>query len=690
MARFLSPNLEYALGWTVVHSLWQATVLAFAVGISMIALRKRSAHLRYLVASGGLLATLAASVATFCFYFDFGARSAGAQRLAASPAVRLIVRETRAALTASSNIGFKEYFNRHLPLIVTVWLMGVAIFTLRLLGGVSYVYYLKNYRHKPMGGDWQAKVEWLCEELGVRRAVELVESALVKAPMTIGALKPIILFPIGAVSFLSTEQVEAILAHELAHIRRFDYFFNILQSVVEIVFYFHPAVWWISSVIRMERENCCDDIAVGVSGDSLSYAKALVNLQEIHAGNPILAMGFAGAGPKNQLLNRVKRLLNQPQQTSNIMEKLVATCLLMAIFVGATFSDARAKALLVRSAHSDHAQISEHTLASADSLPKKTKMSATGLQVYSGEVDGKALELKMTDGQIAQLKVNGKIIPKNKYSQYQAAIDEVVQSADMALNNDPPTPPDPASPPDPQIEIANNDVLLNKIERNALIVGSNSLNASTNQQAAKATADASMQLSADAMAYASAATKNSSLFDNMPYIQNYCNPCDLERNQMKNQLAGLISEVQEFETEDPKDVVFYNTEALKVKDIKKRLGNVKIQNEEVKKIEQEMNQIRSEMEDFDDGPGLYPDKKTRFGWQKGFEAELVKDGYVKDPQHYSLNMMSGLDILTVDGRTYSGDVFFKYKDLYERLTGSKFRRARVINYNKGADQKGWH
>jgi len=114
--------------------------------------------------------------------------------------------------------------------------------------------------------------------------------------MTIGALKPIILFPIGAVTYLSVEQMEAILAHELAHIRRNDYFFNILHSLVEIIFYFHPAVWWLSNTIRNERENCCDDIAVSVSGNSLSYAKALVNLQELHAHSPTLAMGFAGKG----------------------------------------------------------------------------------------------------------------------------------------------------------------------------------------------------------------------------------------------------------------------------------------------------------------------------------------------------------------------------------------------------------
>ncbi len=655
MATFLSSNLEYALGWTVVHSLWQATVLAFAVGISMIALRKRSAHLRYLVASGGLLATLAASVATFCFYFDFGARSAGAQRLAASPAVRMIVRETRAALTASSNIGFKEYFNRHLPLIVTVWLMGVALFTLRLLGGVSYVYYLKNYRHKPMGGDWQAKVEWLCEELGVRRAVELVESALVKAPMTIGALKPIILFPIGAVSFLSTEQVEAILAHELAHIRRFDYFFNILQSVVETAFYFHPAVWWLSATIRAERENCCDDIAVSLSGNSMSYAKALVHLQEIHVGNPILAMGFAGTGPKNQLLNRVKRLLNQPQQTSNIMEKLVATCLLLAVFVGATFSDARAKALAIKKFPESSLTEGPAELKN-DTLPGLNDRKNRPLNIYTRYyTDGRDVEIK-TDDQFVQIKVDGKLIPKEKYAPYQKDIEYAYAIAEKAKNDSPYQIFEHGKfKPDPQWLLASIEGQTKGAPVEGLTPGS--IQRSNNLNEKNRSADFSIR------------QRNLAL----------------RLNQVNAEYNLLVNEVKEFDTDDPKDFSFYKEEDLKVKALKRRLPDLNATEADFKNIAQEIDLIRVEMERFDDGYfEMYPTQKTRFGWQSEFERQMLKDGLIKDPEHYYIALATGWqDALKIDKITYIGDIFLKYKALYEKLTGSKLRRAKWATYSKG-------
>jgi hypothetical protein len=178
----------------------------------------------------------------------------------------------------------------------------------------------------------------LCEKLNIKKGVELLESGLVKTPMVIGAIKPIVLFPIGVINHLTADQVEAVLAHELAHILRNDFAFNIIQSIIEILFYFHPAVWWISANIRAERENCCDDIAVGISGNPLTYAKALVSLQEFYTYSPNLSMSFAGIGEGDQFMNRIKRLLNQPQNKTNLREKFIATCLLLFILGISTVS----------------------------------------------------------------------------------------------------------------------------------------------------------------------------------------------------------------------------------------------------------------------------------------------------------------------------------------------------------------
>ena len=233
--------------------------------------------------------------------------------------------------------GLRMYFNRNIYLIVTIWVMGVSLFILKLLGGISYVYYLRSRLNFPADEYWLDVVEKLGEKAGVKRGMELVESALVRSPLVVGHLKPMILFPIGAINKLNTQEVEAILAHEIAHVLRNDYIFNIIQSVIEALFYFHPAVWWISANIRTERENSCDDVAIALCGNSMTYAKALVSVQEMaYYGSPQMAMAFAGQR-KNQLLFRVRRILKQPHNKTNVMEKLIATCLLLVLMVALSF-----------------------------------------------------------------------------------------------------------------------------------------------------------------------------------------------------------------------------------------------------------------------------------------------------------------------------------------------------------------
>jgi bla regulator protein blaR1 len=334
-----SENLDYALGWMVVHSLWQATLIAFIAGALNIALRKRSARVRYIVSNVSLLMILAMSVATFCYNYDF---SKSASQVVFIPTNETAQAQITEIITPNSEIvtplsigGFKDYFNHNLPLIVTIWVLGVALFMLKLLGGVSYIYYLKSRMNFPTDEYWSDMKERLSKQAGIKKSVELVESALVRTPMVIGFLKPMILFPMGVINRLAPQEVEAILAHELAHVLRNDYLFNIMQSVVEALFYFHPAVWWLSGQIRNERESACDEIAIELINSKMNYAKALVTIQEMAYYPMSPAMGFAGQ-LKNQFILRMQRILNQPNHKSNVMEKLIATLLIVVTLAGLT------------------------------------------------------------------------------------------------------------------------------------------------------------------------------------------------------------------------------------------------------------------------------------------------------------------------------------------------------------------
>ncbi len=182
------------------------------------------------------------------------------------------------------------------------------------------VYHLGGWRQtrkltrngRPLGEDLEATVRALAGRLGIARAIRLLESSAVPVPAVIGWLRPAILVPASTLAGLTPRQLEAVLAHELAHIRRHDYLVNLLQTVVETLLFYHPAVWWVSSQVRRERESCCDDLAVEVCGDRLGYARALADLEGLRTPSPRLAMAADGGS----LLDRIRRLVGAPARPS--------------------------------------------------------------------------------------------------------------------------------------------------------------------------------------------------------------------------------------------------------------------------------------------------------------------------------------------------------------------------------------
>jgi len=191
-----------------------------------------------------------------------------------------------------------------------LWIGGVLLFHVRNL--LSWIA-ARQLRHTGVccpPDHWQGRLERLCARLRLSRPVTLLESCLADVPVVIGYLRPVILMPVGLIAGLSAGQVEAILLHELAHIRRHDYLVNLLQIFVEGLGFYHPAVWWISGVIRAERENCCDDLVVAVRGDAYEYAAALAALEQNRGALRDTVLAATGGS----LVKRVRRLLTQPEK----------------------------------------------------------------------------------------------------------------------------------------------------------------------------------------------------------------------------------------------------------------------------------------------------------------------------------------------------------------------------------------
>ena len=194
-----------------------------------------------------------------------------------------------------------------MPWLVGLWLTGVVVLALRLLGGWLHVRSLVRRGWVPDAHTYDEIVARLRRRLHIDRSVQILESAVVRAPAIIGWLRPALLIPASMSSGLTVAQLETILAHELAHVRRHDYAVNLLQSVIETVLFYHPGVWWISRQIRLEREHCCDDLAVATSGNPRLYASALLELETRRLAGVDLAMAATGSGAS--LLHRVRRLL---------------------------------------------------------------------------------------------------------------------------------------------------------------------------------------------------------------------------------------------------------------------------------------------------------------------------------------------------------------------------------------------
>jgi TonB family protein len=210
-------------------------------------------------------------------------------------------------------------------------LAGVEVFLARLNLGLAVARRMRLAVTEPAQDGLRETLARLSERMGVRRAVRLVQSAMVEAPTVIGWLRPVVLMPVGCLAGLSTAQMEAILAHELAHVRRHDYLVSVMQSVVEALLFYHPAVWWVSKQMRRERESCCDDVAVKLSGDRVAYARALSWLEEHRAATPELVLGANGG----VLSMRIRRLLGLKESAG--VSRGVAIALLAVVLAGAVW-----------------------------------------------------------------------------------------------------------------------------------------------------------------------------------------------------------------------------------------------------------------------------------------------------------------------------------------------------------------
>jgi beta-lactamase regulating signal transducer with metallopeptidase domain len=347
-----------AIGWTLLHSLWQAAAVALLLAPTLWLLRAASPRTRYAACALALALVILLPAVSFCLMpasdvvpdARASAATAGCERFAdaavpselatnaaakangkiiaglaspqfanietdsASPPV--VVNDMRPPVPRLASAPPAEPWQSRLareiepalPWAVTAWLLGVLATSLWHLGGWIAVARLKVLGVQPVGREVELLAARLAKRLGVKKRVQLARSLLVETPLAVGWLRPMILLPWAVLTGLSPYQLEAILAHELAHIRRHDYLVNLLQTLVETLMFHHPAVWWISRRMRLEREQCCDDVAGALCGDRIGYAEALAAVEEVRGAVPAVALAARGTD-ETEFIRRIRRLL---------------------------------------------------------------------------------------------------------------------------------------------------------------------------------------------------------------------------------------------------------------------------------------------------------------------------------------------------------------------------------------------
>ena len=343
------------LGWALLHFIWQGAGVVALYACAEWLLRRASAAARYAVACVALLLMLACPVATLCWLNAGPVASAHAQTTKSTAAhdatdAPVQARTQMTGLTeqpdelfinatdapAPKGLWAAERFASALPWLAFARALGACLLALRLAGGWLVAQRLKREPAPLRERVWQETLARLARRLRVSRPVQLCASALVEVPTVVGCLRPVILLPVCALTALSAPQLEALIAHELAHIRRYDYLVNLLQAIVETLLFYHPAVWWLSRRVRTEREHCCDDLAVAATGDVLLYAHALTTLETLRRRTGVSLVVAANGG---SLVQRIERLL-RPQAPAARRPPLsaalaVALVTLACVFAGA-------------------------------------------------------------------------------------------------------------------------------------------------------------------------------------------------------------------------------------------------------------------------------------------------------------------------------------------------------------------
>jgi beta-lactamase regulating signal transducer with metallopeptidase domain len=418
-----------ALSWTLVHSLWQGMLLSVAATIIIFSTRGTSPQVRYNLLLGALLVFIMAVATTFSLQFIKAKQLIDSAPITPAVQAQIIQPAQQPALTENklSEVDtIIAFVDNNADSIVLVWLLIIALQFMWLSAGLYSLCQLKRRQVMNAGDYWNTRVVELSRQLRINQRIQLLQSAIVKMPSVIGYFKPVILFPAGMLASLPPDEVEAVLLHELAHIRRKDFLVNLLQQLVEIIFFFNPAVLWVSSLIKSERENCCDEIAVQQTNSKENYINALLAFEAFNLPQAA-ALTNAFNGEKNQLMNRIKRIIYNNNKTLNNMEKkFLAAGIIVASVMIFSFTSNKAQP---QTPNNSAAGITVQT----DTIPAPSASDQLINGTINSTQNGKKYVLVTENNQVKELYVDGKKIPTEKMESYKKVTSKILIDTKIEL-----------------------------------------------------------------------------------------------------------------------------------------------------------------------------------------------------------------------------------------------------------------
>lgn len=480
-------GISQVFTWTIIHTLWIGMLLwlIFNLGKGLI---NNSAFLKYNWALAMQFLLLMAFVAAFVFESNYHFSNEKSNSLSTTISTQNGIKlksdnASQIDLSALTGTSFNSYINKLAPLISIFWTFGALLMVLRFSANLFYIQNLRNTGIINVEKEWLEKFQMLVQKIKLKRKIAFFKSEMIDSPMTIGHFKPIILIPIGMLSQLSSQQVEAILIHELAHIKRSDYLVNVLQNIIETLLFFHPVTWILSAHIRIERENLCDDHSVDVQKNPIHLAKALFEIQKKANHVPGLALGSNGS--KYLLKNRIERLFNNSKPNSKKGNGIISAAILVLFLIGTSLFhfnvsiadsdeiisqnlknskiDESANAIdkeelnpKIKSGHFDVAQkktelpvydknkartqkIKANKLSTNLKTPSSNRISVGNdeITVIKTTSNGQKLELVFTEpDDIKKLKIDGKKIKPKNYVEYKNLLNKEVFNSMRSSEHD--------------------------------------------------------------------------------------------------------------------------------------------------------------------------------------------------------------------------------------------------------------